>query len=119
MARSILRCSSRPIRPRNPDYRPRAQAIAAMALGPHRAGVRRFSGPGNAYWLRRSACSDGHVCHRPASQGSSEVLVLAYDSAITRLSPRDLMRKPEHGSGRRAGMLVTPLMGGCCVAVER
>ena len=84
-----------------------AQAIAAMAYGTNTIRrVQKIFGPGNAYVVTAKRLLVGHVAI-DLLPGTSEVLVLADETADPKFVAADLLAQAEHGSGDERVWLVT------------
>ncbi len=83
------------------------QAIAALAYGTESIKpVRKIVGPGSKYVTAAKILVSQHVAiDMPA--GPSEVLVLADESANTKLIAADMVSQAEHGADSVAGLVTT------------
>jgi histidinol dehydrogenase len=84
-----------------------AQAIAAMAYGTETVcRVEKIVGPGNQYvTAAKIIVSDTVSIDKPA--GPSEILVIADETADSRLISVDLISQAEHGPGGISGLVTT------------
>jgi len=84
-----------------------AQAIAAMAYGTKTIRrAQKIFGPGNAYVVAAKRLVFGHVAI-DLLPGTSELLVLADETANPKFVAADLLAQAEHGSGHERVWLVT------------
>ena len=84
-----------------------AQAIAAMAYGTKTIRrVQKIFGPGNAYVVTAKRLLVGYVAI-DLMPGTSELLVLADETANPKFIAADLLAQAEHGSGHERVWLVT------------
>lgn len=84
-----------------------AQAVAALAFGTETiTPVRKIVGPGSKYvTMAKVLVSTDVAIDMPA--GPSEVLILADDSADSRLIAYDMISQAEHGGDSVAGLITT------------
>ena len=83
------------------------QAIAALAYGTESVPrVEKIVGPGNQYvTAAKTLVSDAVAIDKPA--GPTEILIIADETADSRLIAYDLISQAEHGSGGKAGFVTT------------